>query len=184
MADIFSVDTARSLDSELVTEAIKEGEPVTRASGGGLNLLDVTSDTEVDYLCVHQRTGDHNPRYDTEYESYSDLYTYEPASAKANESFDDRAPILPLVDKDVVRSYSIEDDTEPSPSFTENDEVGYVDFGNGPRLVPAGYTDSGGTVYGDGGTGDFVSFGNVDRLPDHKKGIDGFGELVPVRVEK
>jgi hypothetical protein len=181
--DIFGVDTHRSTDSELVTEDIKEGEPVVRQSGGGLRLLDVASDSEVDYLVVHERDGDHNPRYDNTYESYSDLYTYQPASNK-DDDFDDRAPIVGLVDKDLVRSYAIEDDAEPAPSFTENDEVGYVDLGNGPRLVEAGYTDSGGTQYGDGGTGDFVAVGVVDRLPHHTNHINDHGELVPVRVQK
>ena len=185
--DIFSVDTHRSLDSELVTEDIKEGEPVVRLEGGGLRLLDPANDDDVHFLVVHQRDGDHNPRYDNRYQSYEDLFTYQPAANKdggeSSDTFDDRAPILPLVNNDVVRSYLIEDESQPEPSIEENVEVGYVDLGNGPRLVEAGYTDGGGTQYGDGGAGDYVPIGVVDRLPHHTNHLGDYGELIPVRVD-
>jgi len=185
--DIFCVDTHRSLDSELVTEDIKEGEPVVRLEGGGLRLLDPAADDDVHFLVVHQRDGDHNPRYDNRYQSYEDLYTYQPEANKdggeAADTFDDRAPIVPLVNNDVVRSYLIEDDSQPEPSIEENVEVGYVDLGNGPRLVESGYTDDGGTQYGDGGPGEYVPIGVVDRLPHQTDHVGDYGELIPVRVD-
>jgi hypothetical protein len=185
--DIFCVDTHRSLDSEVVTEDIKEGEPVSRIEGGGIRLFDTANDDEVNFLVVHERDGDHNPRYDNRYQSYEDLYTYQPEANKdggeAADTFDDRAPILPLVNNDVVRSYLIEDESQPEPSIEENAEVGYVDFGNGPRLVEEGYEDSGGTTYGNAGPGDYVPLGYVDRLPSRTDHVGDYGELIPVRVD-
>lgn len=182
--DFVAVDTARSYDSEPASENIEVTEPAVRLSGGGVRPLDVVNDTEIDYIVGYDRVGDHVERYETDYVSYTDLYTYKPAANKADEDYDDIVTaLIPLVDKDVVRPTSLEDTSETEPTFTENDEVGFVDFGNGPRLVEAGYTDSAGTVYGDGGTGDFVSFGRVDKLPSHKTQRSGYGELIPVRVE-
>jgi hypothetical protein len=182
MGDVFSVDTQRSLDSELADASIKAGEPAVRAVGGGVSPLDVTSDTTVDALVVHERAADSNARYEFEYTSYDDLYTYEPAGNKSDEDYDDRVPLLPLTKKDHIRTYAIEDTSVTEPTYEENDEVGFIDLGNGPRLVPAGYS-TGGTQYGDGGTGDFVSIGVVDNLPTHKTQKRGYDILVPVRVE-
>lgn len=181
MADIYSVDTLRSLDSEPANSNIKEGEPAVRLDGGGVDPLDVSTDTEIDALVVHEREGDANPRYETDYVSYSELYTYKPAGNKSDEDFDDRVPLLPLQPNDVVRTYSIEDETVDEPTFTENDLVGFIDLGNGPRLVPSGYTDGDGNTYSESDTGDFVAFGYVDKLPTHKTQRSGYGELIPVR---
>ena len=185
MADYVSIDTLRSLDSEPANSTIKEAEPAVRLSGGGVRPLDVVNDTEIDYLVVHQRTGAHNLRYETDFQAYGDLYTYQPASAKADEDFDDRVPLLPLTKHDHVRVISIEDDTEPEPTFTQGDLVGFVDFGNGPRLVPSGYTDSASTTYSEAGAGDFVAFGHVDKVSavEHKTSFSGHGELIPVRYD-
>jgi len=189
MSDIFCVDTIRSIDSEHAAEEIQGGEPAVRLAGdGGVRPLDVTSDAEVHYAVAHFREADWNLRYETDYVSYPNLYTYKPESAKtgdqADEDWDDRVPLQPLVDKDVFRFQTIEDDTEPAPSIDENDTVGFVDLGNGPRLVEAGYTDSGSTQYGDGGTGDFVAVGRADELEAHASIASDHGELVPVRVER
>lgn len=181
MGDVFTVDTARSLDSELANASIKAGEPAVRLSGGGVEPLDVANDTEVDALVVYERAADSNSRYEFEYTSYSDLYTYEPAANKSDEDYDDRVPLLPLTKKDHIRTYSIEDTSATEPSFSENDEVGFIDLGNGPRLVPAGYT-TGGTQYGDGGTGDYVAIGVVDKLHTHQNFDTAYDELIPVRV--
>lgn len=184
MADFIGVDTIRSTDSELANSTIKVGEPATRISGGGVDPLDTANDTEVDFVVAHARSGDHNERYETDFATYADLYTYEPAANKADEDWDDRVPLQPVTDKDVVRSLSIEDDTQPEPSFANNEVVGFIDLGNGPRLVPEGYTDSGGTQYGNGGTGDFVAFGEVDVQSPKKTTKTGYGQYIPVRVEK
>lgn len=181
MADIYSVDTLRSLDSEPANSNIKEGEPCVRSSGGGVDPIDTSNDPDIDYLAVHQRTGDHTSRYETDYVSYADLYTYKPAGNKSDEDFDDRVPLRPLSEHDVIRTYSVEDTNATEPTFTENEKVGFVDLGNGPRLAPDGYT-TGGTTYGEGNTGDFVNLGYVDKLSDHKDKRTGYNELIPVRV--
>lgn len=181
MADFISVDTTHSLDSELANSNIKEGEPAVRASGGGVDPLDVTNDVDIDHIVVHQRTGDHNLRYDTDYQSYSELYTYKPAGNKPDEDYDDRVPLRPLAEHDVVRTIAVEDTGETEPTFSENELVGFVDLGNGPRLVPDEYS-TGGTTYSEDAAGDFVAFGYVDKLPDHKTQRSGYGELIPVRV--
>lgn len=183
--DFIAVDTVRSYDSEEAAETIQVGEPAIRIDGGGVRPLDVANDSDVEYVVGYARTGDHVERYETDYTSYGDLYTYEPASNKADEDWDDLVEhLIPVVDKDVVRHLSIEDETEPEPTFENNNTVGFVDFGNGPRLVPAGYTDSGGTQYGDGGAGDFVTVGEVDVQSPFKTIRGGYGEYIPVRYEE
>jgi len=185
MADTFRVDTLRSLDSEVVNETIKEGEPVVRTAGGGLRLLDPASDEDVKHLVVHQRAGDHNERHQYDYTNYDDLYTYEPAAQDADDEYDDRAPILPLAEHDVVRSYSIEDTTMTEPVFEANTTVGFIAAPNGPRLVEEGYTDdfSGSSTTYNEANGNFVTLGSVDKRPVHRSKDDAYDELVSVRVE-
>lgn len=184
MSDFIAVDTLRSYDSETVDENIKAGEPVVRKSGGGLRLLDPASDEEVDYLVGYERMGDHIEEYPTDYTSYSDLYTYKPASNKTDEDWDDRAPLLALTDKDVVRCLSIEDETATEPTFSNNDVVGFIAAPNGPRLVPEGYTDdfSGTSTTYNETNGNFIAIGEVDVQSPFKTTRGGFGEYIAVRV--
>lgn len=186
MSDFIAVDTLRSYDSEGATEDIRVGEPVTRADGGGAVLLDASSDSEVDYVAGYERYGDQVEEYPTDYTSYSELYTYKPASNKSDEGWDDDVPIIPLTDKDVVRALSIEDESTTEPTFTENDVVGFINAPNGPRLVPEGYTDdfSGASTTYNEANGNFVPLGGVDVQAPHKSTRGGHGELIPVRVEK
>jgi hypothetical protein len=181
MGDVFTIDTTRSLDSELANATIMGGEPAVRLTGGGVRPLDVSSDSMADAIVVHERAGDWNERYEFEYISYSDLYTYEPAGNKADEDFDDRVPLYPLTKKDVVRFPSVEDTSATEPTYEENEPVGFSDIDGRPRLVPDGYT-TGGTTYGDGDAGDWVRAGVVDNLPVHKTKKTGYNELIPVRV--
>lgn len=181
--DFIAVDTQRSYDSASAKAAVEVGTPVVRETDG-VRPLDVSSDSGVEDFLGYAAEADHNLRYEHEFGSYSDLYTYEPASAKPDEDYDDLVEgIIPLMPKDVVRAKTIEDTSEPEPSFEEGEEVGFIDLGNGPRLVPAGYTDNGATQYGNGGGGDFVSFGVVDVQAEHKVSRSGYNELIPVRVQ-
>lgn len=188
MSDFIAVDTIRSYDSEEVTESIKAGEPVVRQSGdGGARLLDPASDEDVDWLAGYERTGDHLERYPTDYTSYEDLYTYKPASAKdadVNEDWDDRAPLIPLADKDVVRCLTPTDSSLTEPTFEENDTVGFIAAPNGPRLVPEGYTDdfSGTSTTYEEANDNFVTLGKVDIQAPFKTIRSGYGEYIPVRV--
>jgi len=184
MADIIAVDTARSNDSELVDENIKVGEPAVRKSGGGLRQLDASSDTDVDYIVLYEREGDHVLEYETDFVSYSELYTYKPASNKPDEDWDDRAVLLPLTEKDVVRALTPEDETLSEPTFTNNDVVGFINAPNGPRLVPDGYTDdfSGASTTYTESNGNFVKLGEVDVQAPFKTIRGGYGEYIGVRV--
>jgi hypothetical protein len=181
--DYIAVDTLRSYDSEPANSNIKVGEPAVRLSGGGVDPLDPSSDTEVNYVVGYDREGDHNERYDTDYSSYTELYTYKPSGNKSDEDWDDRVTaLIPLTDKDVVRFISVQDTGETEPTFGENNKVGFVDLGNGPRLVESGYS-TGGTTYSESDAGDFVAVGYVDELPTHKTQRTGYGKLIPVRID-
>lgn len=183
-SDFIAVDTLRSYDSEPANSNISVGEPAVRLVGGGVDPLDPSSDTEIDFIVGYNPVGDHVERYETDYTSYGDLYVYKPAGNKSDEDFDDLVTaLIPLTDKDVVRAISIEDTTVTEPTFEENEVVGFVDLGNGPRLAPDNYTDGNGNTYGEDDAGDFVAFGRVDKLPDHKTQRSGYGELVPVRYD-
>lgn len=185
MADIFCVDTIRSIDSEVASSNIEGGEPAVRLSDdGGVRPLDVANDSApVHYAVAHWREADWNLEFRTDYTSYSALYTYKPAANKSDEDWDDRVPLQPLMDKDVFRFQTIEDTSATAPSIEENDEVGFIDLGNGPRLVQSGYTN-GGTTYSSSGAGNFVSVGVADELAPYKSIETNYGELVPVRMER
>jgi len=179
MADFIAVDTDRSLDSEVADEPIKAGDPVVRKTGGGLRTLDPSSDTEVEYIAAYDRFGDHVQRYETDFTSYGDLYTYEAG---------DRVPLIPIVDKDVVRSLSVEDTSVAEPTFSANEIVGFISATNGPRLVVEGYTadfdgDGTTTTYNESND-NFVPLGEVDIRAPKKTQRSGYGEYIPARVDK
>jgi len=157
-------------------ETIHEGELIVSLGDGTFRRADASSDEEPDGIVIHYAEGDAIVEHDEDYvQNYEDLWKYE-----EGENF----YWVPITDVDQVQPESLTDNTtDPAPSFTEEAEVGYVNINTQTEIVQAGYTDDAGTKYGDGGTGDFVSLGRVDKYPQQLRISDGFGTRIPIRLD-
>jgi hypothetical protein len=159
-------------------ETIQEGEFVVQNGDGALEQFDPSADTLPHGIVVHNPQGDSIVEHDEDYVAYSDLWTY-----NGNEG--DRAYYQPLAGVDQIIPRTLADNgTDPEPSVGEGTVVGIVTINGTTEIVEEGYTDNGGTKYGDGGTGDFVALGRIDKEPTELKLGDAYGLRVPVRLDE
>jgi hypothetical protein len=143
----FFVEQAdRSYQSRIAAEDIHVGTLV--AEGGNDTVVNVDdTDTELDGLAGAPRSGDYVAKElhsigDTG--SASTSFVYQSAE-------DDRVPFLPVANSDLVKVYTITDNsTDPEPSISDGDVVGVAQKNDDAfrgRLVEEGYTDNGATTY-------------------------------------
>ncbi len=157
-------------------ETIHEGELIVSLGDGTFRRADPSADEVPDGIVLHYAEGDAIVEHDEDYvQNYEDLWKYE-----AGENF----YWTPITDVDQIQPESLSDNgTDPAPSFTEEGEVGYVTINTQTEIVQAGYTDDADTEYGNGGTGDFVSLGRVDKYPQQLRISDGFDTRIPIRLD-
>lgn len=173
MANLYVREAFPTLDYEQeASEAITEGELVVRESGGGVHVFDPATDSQIDGIVPHQNASDRLTKTEEDFTTFDSVYTYDTG--------DGPVPIQPLHDKAHIQPVTVKDETETEPAFSKNDEVGVAIIAGDQVVVPAGYTDSAGTQYGNGGTGDYAKLGAVDAAPD--KYDDAHGERVETRT--
>ena len=174
MADMYAREADRTLDYEReATEVVEEGELVYREEGGGVRAFDPATDTRIDGIIPHREVGDRLTETMEEYVPYDEVYEYDVG--------DGPIPIQPLQVNDLIAPRTVRDDTETEPTFVKNEEVGIATIAGEQSVVPAGYTDSAGTQYGDGGAGEYVKLGLVDAAPS-KYEQTTFAERIETRV--
>ncbi len=178
MALLYVDETQASLNRSDVAagETIVEGEFIVE-DGGELKQFDPANDALPHGIVVHNPGGDSIVEHDEDYVDYADLWTY-------NGDDGDRAYWQPLTSVDNIMPRTLSDNgTDPAPTITNGAEVGIVTINGETEIVEAGYTDNGGTQYGNGGTGDYVGLGRVDKEPQELRLSDGFHIRVPVRLD-
>src|SRR6056297_1067239 len=178
----FYVDEAdRSARSGPVAEMVPVGTACTRVDGV-VELLDGATNTRFDGVADAPRSAE----YIAEEVDEASGFAYRPASMKdendrGGADIADRAPLRGDEDGAVIRIKTVADNgTDPAPNITADNEVGVAAVGTTEfegRLVQAGYTDDGGTQYGDGGAGDYVALGTADNDSSTE-----FDEPVRIRV--
>lgn len=174
MSNIYVREASHTTDYEPeASSAVEEGRPVVREVGGGVREVDPATDTVIDGIVPHRRTADGRLLEDAnDYTSYQDVYVFDAG--------DGPVPVCPLSSNDDVRVHTVIDETEPEPTFQKNAEAGIAVISGDLVLVPAGYTDSSGTQYGNGGTGDYLTFGAVN---EEVSGYDDvYNKRISVRV--
>lgn len=175
-----------STDSELADENIPEGDLVHRASGGGVSLVDGSTHSKIDGIALNLEAGDHIANHEYDYRASREDFVYKPSSNKDSDDLlpneDDRVPIGGQKATSELNPATIKDNgTDPAPSISKNDLVGVAPVGANEqdeiqgRIVQDGYTDNGGTTYGEGDTGAFVPLGYADEP------VSSFDERVTVR---
>lgn len=177
----FYVDeTDRSARSGPVNEPIPIGTACTRVAGS-VELLDGTDNTDFDGVADSPRRGE----YIAEEADESSDFTYQPASAKTEDSrggvIADRAPLRGSADGDVIRIKTPTDNgTDPAPNISDGDVVGVAAAGTAfeGRIVQEGYTANDGTEYSESGAGTFIPLGEAD-----KDGSTEFDDPVRLTVE-
>lgn len=158
-------------------ETIYEGEFVVQNSDGDLARFDPANDDLPHGIVVHNPRGDSIVEHDEDYVAYEDLWKY-------NGDDGDRAYYQPLASVDQIIPRTLADNgTDPEPTIGEGDVVGVVTINGETEIVEAGYTDDAGTKYGDGGAGDFVALGRIDKEPLELKLGDAYHIRVPVRLD-
>lgn len=165
-----SVD--RPYTSGLVSEDVDVGTLAADDGSGGIRRAEAT-DNRIDYLAAKHRRGDF-----IAYDEDDDLtsFTYESAD-------NDRAPLQPLVDGDVIKAHTAQDNgTDPAADISNKDIVGIAGVGGTEfegRLVESGYTDDAGTVYSEAGAGDFLKLGKA-----YRDSASSFDAVVRVQVNR
>lgn len=153
----FYVESAdRPYQSGVPQEPIHVGTIVARTGAGEVSLTDDVN-TAADGVATAPRRGD----YIAEEADETTDFTYDPTET-------DRVPYADLDEAGaVLKARTVGDNgTDPTPSISDGTVVGVAhkaDDAFRGRLVEAGYTDNGGTQYGDGGTGGFTAVGTVYR---------------------
>lgn len=153
----FYVESAdRPYQSGIAQEDVPVGTIVARTGAGQVSLTDDV-DIAADGLATAPRRGDYIAK---EADETSDF------EYKAAEN--DRVPYVDLDEAGaVLKARTITDNgTDPAPSISDGTVVGVAhkaDASFRGRLVEEGYTDNGGTQYGDGGAGGFTEVGEVYR---------------------
>lgn len=180
MANIHAREADKSNVSEEPTESLAPGDIVTRESGGGAHKTDPGSDDDWDGIVLHLEGGDHIADHERDYRSSLDDFTYDPVSQDSYEDTINLAPIQLQEDGAVFRPYAQQDDSEPAPSIQRLDTVGVITLNGSQQIVEDGYTDNGGTTYGDGNTGDFLALGEAE-VPANET-FDSRDKRVPIRV--
>lgn len=181
MALIHIQEEEKSLDSELVNGTVEHGDLAVRESGGGMHSVDPASDSRVDGIVPNLLVGDHMAEHDEDYREI-DGFTWDGDGTIAGS---DRAPIQPKAVSSVFVPWTIEDNgTDPAPSIGENNEVGVAKLSDGTTgIVEAGYTDNGGTQYGNGGAGDYLAVGRAQNI-GHGETLTDYESLVEVRLDE
>lgn len=146
----------RPHQSGIAQEDIHVGTIVAQTAAGQVSLTDDV-DTAADGVALAPRRGDYIAKEPDE----TTNWLYESAE-------DDRVPFADLDEAAAVfKARTITDNgTDPAPSISDGDVVGVAhkaDDAFRGRLVEEGYTDNGGTQYGDGGAGGFTAVGTVYR---------------------
>lgn len=149
--------------SGIAQEDIPVGTIVMKTGAGQVNLTDDT-DTEADGVAASPRSAPHVGKEDNiigNDDTLTEGYVY-----KASEN--DRVPYGDLDEAAAVfKARTITDNgTDPAPTISDGTVVGIAhknDDAFRGRLVEEGYTDNGGTQYGDGGAGGFTAVGEVHR---------------------
>jgi hypothetical protein len=168
----FYVESAdRPFQSGIAQEDIHVGTIISRTGSGQVSLVD-NNDSVADALALAPRRGDYIAEEDDETTTFEYL---------ASEN--DRVPYADLNEAGaVLKARTISDNsTDPAPSITDGTVVGVAlkdDDAFRGRLVEEGYTDNGGTKYGDGGAGSFVTVGEV-----YRDDSDGYDEAVRFVVD-
>jgi len=167
-----------SLNRGTVTdgETISEGELIVEVGDGTHRRADPSAGELPTGIVVHDAGGDAIVEHDEDYVAYEDLWTYE-----AGENF----YYQPLASVDNIMPESLTDNgTDPAPSLTQGVTVGYVVINGTTEIVEEGYTDNAGDTYNDdAGAGDWAPLGRVDQTPQEYRLSDGYGILVPVRLD-
>lgn len=175
-----------SIDTELASENIPEGDLVVRLAGGGVEVADASTHSEIDGIALNLEAGDNIANHPYDYRPGLDDFVYKPASNKDQDDMlpntDDRVPILGQFEGAVPIPHTIKDNgTDPAPAIDHNDVVGVAAVGANEqgeiqgRVVQEGYTDNGGTTYGRSSTGAFLPLGKADDA------VSSFDTAVPVR---
>lgn len=153
----FYVESAdRPYQSGIAQEDIHVGTIVAKTGAGQVSLTD-DANTSADGLATAPRRGDYIAKEADETTTFEYL---------ASEN--DRVPYADLDEAGaVLKARTISDNgTDPAPNIDDDTVVGVAhkaDDAFRGRLVEEGYTDNGGTQYGDGGAGGFTAVGTVYR---------------------
>jgi hypothetical protein len=179
MALLYVDEVSASLNTGTVTsgETLHEGEFVVQNSDGTFARFDPANDSLPVGIIVHNdgSLSDALVEHDEDYVAYSDLRTYD-----AGETF----YYQPLTSVNQIMPETLSDNgTDPAPSISEGNVVGIVTINTQTEIVEAGYTDDSTTQYGDGGSGDFVAIGRIDKEPQNLRLEDAFHQRVPVRLD-
>jgi len=175
-----------SLDSELASENVAQGDLIARLSGGGVEVADASSHDSVDGIAMNLEAGDNIADHEYDYLADRRDFVYKPSGNKDTDDLlpntDDRVPIGGQKATAEPIPATIQDNgTDPAPSITKNDVVGVAAVGANEqgeiqgRVVQEGYTDNGGTTYGTGSAGDFIPVGYADEP------VSSFDERVALR---
>lgn len=179
MALLYIDETQASLNRADVAagEVISEGEFIVQTDGGQVTRFDPASDALPHGIVVHHPEGDSIVEHDEDYVPYSELWEYDGDEG-------DKLYYQPLASVDQVMPETLSDNgNDPEPSLAEGREVGIVTINGETEIVEAGYTDNGGTQYGNGGTGDYVALGRIDKDSAISRIEDNYDIRVPVRLD-
>lgn len=174
----FYVESAdRPHQSRIASEDIHVGTLVNENGSDQYRLTEGANDSTVEALATAPRRGDYIAKEADETTDFKYL-----------SSENDRVPVLPLADRDVVKVRTAKDTggNESAPSIEDGDVVGLIDTGAGTltstseyegRIVEEGYDDgeSSATTY-NRSNDNFLPLGVVYR--DDSSSFDE-----PVRVE-
>lgn len=143
-----------SEDIHVGTLAVKDAGNARRAEAADSNVMLAAAPRRGDYIAEDSQVA-------------GGVTDAETTTFKYLASEDDRAPLQPLADRDVVKVRTAADNaTDPAPSISAGDVVGIAAVGGEEfegRIVEEGYTDNGGTTYGRESTGDFYALGTAMR---------------------
>lgn len=177
MALLYVDERSASLNrSEVATgETIKEGELIYSIGDGTFRRADPANGELPTGIVVHYPEGDAIQENEYDYVAYSDLWTYE-----EGENF----YYQPLESVDQIRPRTLSDNgTDPAPSLSVEETLGYVTINGETEIVESGYTDDAGTTYSESGAGDFVALGRLDKYPQEVRIQGAFDQRVPIRLD-
>lgn len=182
MALLYVDEHGASLNNSDVAsgETIVEGEFIVDNGDDTVSAFDPSSDALPQGIVVHDPRGDSIAEHEEDYfANYDDLWTYDGSDG-------DDLYWQPLAAVDQIRPRSIDEQTSPAstaPDFTGTPTIGVVVLGSGEtRVVPSGYTYDG-TTYSEGGGGDFVAIGRLDKYPQELRISDGYDQRIPTRLD-
>jgi len=193
MALLYVDEHSASLNYSAVTsgEVLREGEFVVDDGDKTVRRFDPANDALPHGIIVHHggELSDALNEHDEDYTAnYGDLWKFDGDDG-------DYVYWQPLASVDQIRPRSQDDsddsngNTPTEPNFTEGDVVGVVDINGHTAVVQEGYQfdfddDSVDDTYNDdGGAGDFVPIGRVDKHKQEFRIGDQYDERVPTRLD-